>query len=356
MKNRRDFIAALTLAAIGLPARAGAMRGDPQDVLFSESKSESRPGIIFPPGLRKGSRVAITAPASPTSMWGISHGMKAFKRLGCHVEVGNTIKKHEYKYRYFSASDEERASELMEYAERPDIDCILCARGGYGVMRILPMLDFDIFRRNPKIIMGFSDITALINALYFKTGLVGFHGPVASSTFDSFTIENMKKMILQNSDFKPLRISHPTMHSFSPGKARGRLLGGNLSMLTSTLGTDYEIDSRGAVLFIEEVDEHAYKIDRMLTQLKLSGKLDDAAAIAIGYFKNLNYRRPFYPNKSFSLMEVFGQILGSLKKPVILGLPIGHINNKLTLPIGIEAELNADDNSFTILQKPVAIA
>jgi muramoyltetrapeptide carboxypeptidase len=354
--DRRKFIAALGLGAIGLPAGLNAMRGDPQDLLFSGSEIDSRIKHIYPRALVEGSKVAITAPASPTSMWGVSHGMKAFRRLGCEVEVGDTIRKHEYKYRYLSASDEQRAEEFMHYIGRPDIDCILCARGGYGVMRILPMIDFDMIRRNPKIIMGFSDITALVNSMFFKTGVVGFHGPVASSTFNSFTLNNLRKMIFDREGSEPVRIKYRTMRKLNPGRARGRLVGGNLTMLASTLGTEYEVDTKNSILFIEEVDEHAYKIDRMLTQLKLAGKFNDANGIALGYFKNLNSRRPFYPNKSFSIMEVFEQILKPLDKPVMLGLPIGHMKSKLTLPIGIEAELDTKENYFAILQKPVSIA
>ncbi len=316
-------------------------------------KVHSELPIILPPALKKGAKLAITAPASPTTYWEMRYSLKELKRIGLEIEVGDTIKKRQSKYRYLSASDEERASEFMDFINRDDIDGIMCGRGGYGVMRILPMLDFDAIARNPKPVIGYSDITALLIAIYNKTRIVTFHGPVAISTFNDYTMNHFRKILLNSEKFEPVKSSYSTMETFVEGKASGRITGGNLSMLVGTLGTPYEIDTKDSLLFIEDVSEHAYKIDRMLTQLLLAGKIQDANGISIGYFKGLNSRRPFYPGGSFTIKEVLDQLIKPIGKPTILGMPIGHVKSKLTMPIGIQAVMDAVERTFTILETSV---
>jgi muramoyltetrapeptide carboxypeptidase len=318
---------------------------------------------ILPPALKKGSVVAITAPASGINLGEIQDGIEALKANGCEVVVGKAIYK---KYGYLSAPDQERAAELMEFIERPDINCILCARGGYGVMRILPMLDFAAIKKNPKIIVGYSDITALLIAIYNQTKIVTFHGPVASSTFDTFTLDYFLKTLfipkstentgkISSLAFPPITFSDSRLITLTGGTARGNLVGGNLAMIVSTLGTPYEVDTKGAIFFLEEVSEEPYKIDRMLTQLWLAGKFQHCAGIALGQFKNCEATSKSGFDISFTLQQVLESRIQTLGIPSVYGLPFGHVKSKMTLPIGVQAELNATDKTFTIIEPSVTV-
>jgi muramoyltetrapeptide carboxypeptidase len=310
--------------------------------------------ITIPQGLKKGSKVGITAPASSTSMGEIAGGIRFFKNIGCEVIIGDTIKKYNSSNRYFSAPDEVRAEELMQFYEDESINCIIAARGGYGSLRILPMLDFEIIRKNPKILIGFSDISALLNAVFRKTRTISFHGPVASSNFDNFTNENLKNSIIYNKDFKKVVNRVPSMSVINEGTVQGRLVGGNLTVISSTLGTEYEIETEGSILFLEEISEHPYKIDRMLTQLWLAEKLQKASGIIFGYFHSIDSRRNFYPGYSFTIRQVIESRIKPLGIPAVLGLPIGHNSKMLmTLPIGTMAELDTKNKTLSLLEPSV---
>jgi muramoyltetrapeptide carboxypeptidase len=308
---------------------------------------------ILPMALKEGSTVAITAPASQTSTWEVSAFCRTLNKMGLKTVIGDTIKTRQKEYKYLSASDEERAEEFMSFVEDSDIDCIISGRGGYGVLRILPLLDFDIIAKNPKIIMGFSDITALINAIYQKTGLVTYHGPVAVATFNDFTAESFKNVLYAKEEYKPKKLSYSKIQTVTKGTSQGIIIGGNLTMLVSTLGTPYEINTDDSILFIEEVSEQPYKIDRMLTQLDLAGKFSKIKGIIFGYYEGLDRKCNFYPGHSFTARQVIENRFKSMEIPAILGFPIGHIKDKLTMPIGIMAELDATKKTFTILEQAV---
>lgn len=348
MIDRRKF---LYLGAAGLIASNTLKSKNllPQTVGVYEAKPDLKQTLI-PRRLKEGSRIAITAPASPTSMSEIAKGVKTFKSLACEVIVGETISNQKNNYRYFSAPEQQRIDEFMNFVQDDSIDAIVCGRGGYGVMRILDKIDYDLIRKNPKIILGFSDITALLNSIYSKSGLVSYHGPVASSSFNSYTISNIKDVFFTNENLKFQDNKAITINS---GVAEGRLIGGNLQMIVSTLGTPYEIDTTNGILFMEDIGEHPYKIDRMLTQLKLAGKLDSCNAFVFGIFKNINERKPFYPNYSYTLKEVVEQLIMPYNKPILMNMPIGHIDNKLTLPIGISAIVNTESKYIELIENPV---
>ncbi len=378
--NRRNFLkfsaygAAVTpLAGNGLlkalqnssPKTADSTASDSSQQQVVEStaavtsevtKSSER---ILPPSLVPGSKVAILAPASGVDKSDLKSGVKALTKLGCIIEYGDSIYR---RNGYLADTDEARAAEFMEFIQRDDIDAIICARGGYGVMRILPLLDFDVIRAHPKIIVGYSDITALVNAIWEHAGVVAFHGPVASSTFDSFTTEYFKHVLYGESstsvrdseEFNGVVFSERRLVTLHEGTASGKLIGGNLTLLVSTLGTPFEIDTTDAVLFLEEISEEPYRIDRMLTQLWLAGKLQTCKAIAIGRFKNCEHSsNPSY-KYSPSLEEVLTTRIRSLGVPAVYGLPIGHIRSKITVPVGVQATLNADDGILTIDEPSVA--
>jgi muramoyltetrapeptide carboxypeptidase len=364
--NRRNWLKSAGI--IGLFSGVNAFAGSAADSLVREDLNKTYKSLkkdeipfatssftdtrIFPKPLKKGARIAVTAPASPASVGESSAFAKKMKAAGFEVEFGDTVRKRKSEFNYLSASDEARAEELMSFFKRDDIDCIFAARGGYGVMRILDMLDFDIIRKNPKIVIGYSDITALLLAIYKLTSIVCYHGPVASSDFNDFSYDNMAKQIIADKMTNtPLEYKSNEYISITKGSSSGRLIGGNLTMVAATLGTKYEIETKNSIIFLEETREEPYKIDRMLTQLKVAGKFDNCAGVVLGNFEYLKSKRNFYPGRSFSTMQVLKDRLGDLKAPVLFGVPFGHMKNKITLPLGGEAKIDCEKNSFQIIEK-----
>lgn len=367
MENRRKF-----LKNIGVAALIGSI-GSPLSALSKEntamaesSGSASTPITypnqkggslnierILPQGLQKGSKIAIASPASPISAWNLTSAVRTLTSLGYQVEIGSIAKNQKNDNRYFSASDDERADEFMKFIERSDIDAIMCGRGGYGVMRILRKLDYEIIKNNPKIVIGFSDITALLNAIYAQTGIVTFHGPVAGTSFDAFTTKNMTAVIDKNGFVEGNSTVIPELVTINKGKAEGVIQGGNLRLIASTLGTPYEIDTKDSILFLEDVSEHAYEIDRMLTQLLIAGKLDSVKAVVFGKFSNLNVRKSFYPNRAMTILEVINEIFKPLDVPCVYNFPFGHTSSKMTLPLGIAAQIDSETKTFQILEPAV---
>lgn len=366
MKSRRTFIGLFSMGLFGSALQARAINASNSlqlktgsffsqiDAPFRENIDDSPQKLVLPKGLREGATVAVTAPASGINPGDATKNIALLKSLGLNVVIGQALYK---KNGYLSAPDEERASEFMEFVERKDIDCIMCARGGYGVMRILPLLDFDTIKKNPKIIVGYSDITALLIAITHRSELVTYHGPVASSEFDNYTTEQFIRTLFvkQNGSDSTLSLSD-SVHTITSGTSVGRLVGGNLSMIVSTLGTPYEIDTKDAILFLEEVEEEPYKIDRMLTQLWLAGKLQSCRGFAIGQFKNCeSSSRSSGATLKTSLKQVLQARLGTLGVPAVYGLPFGHVRSKMTLPLGILAELNADKKVLSFVETPVMV-
>lgn len=360
--DRRKFIG---YSALGALTGAGTLKSsilDYQDDVFHSSTHtvQDLVPVILPRAIRKGDTIGVTAPASPTGMWEIRNSINFIKRLGCKIEIGKTVTGWKTSDRYFSASNEERAEEFMSFVTSKEINAILCARGGYGVMRILNLLDFDLIRENAKPIIGFSDITALLNAVYQKAKLVSYHGPVAALSFNNLTEKAFRKVLFRNGsnelpeNYKPITLQYDLAQILTPGIATGKLSGGNLSMISATLGTPYEIDTKDSILFIEEVFEEPYKIDRMLTQLKLAGKLDECNGIILGRFTNLDIKKPFYPGMQFTVRQILHQLIKPLNKPTIFNYPIGHGEGIITLPVGIYSELNTDNKTLTILEHPVS--
>jgi muramoyltetrapeptide carboxypeptidase len=355
--SRRKFLSVAGLSALGVGLLKAQTKG--KDFVMPTKLPELNYPIndfssrILPAGLKAGSTVAITAPASPTSMYEIRNGKSYFQSLGCKVIVGETISNQKNENRYLSAPDKVRADEFMSFIRNKQVDAIICGRGGYGSMRILPYLDFNEIAANPKIIIGFSDITALLNAIYRKTGLVTFHGPVATTNFEDFKSNNLKHVLFNNANSGLYQINSNQAITINEGIGSGQLVGGNLTILSSMLGTEYEIETSGKILFIEEVSEHAYQIDRMITQLLLANKIQSASAVIFGNFQNLNIRRPFFPNRGYTILEVIQQLVKPTMIPCMVGFPFGHISSKFTLPIGIAAELDTQKKSLKFTEKTV---
>lgn len=241
------------------------------------------------------------------------------------------------------------------------VDAIFCLRGGYGTPRILPHLDFDLIGKNPKTLIGYSDITALLIAIYVQTGLVGFHGPIANQTFSDYTLAEFKKILVEPTttaiigQAPPFEIDEGKVEEtnritrFVGGTARGKLIGGNLSQVATLIGTPFEPDFRNCILFLEDVGEALYRVDRMLTQLWLAGKLQQVAGIAFGKFTEQSDGS----ENSFSMEEVIRMRCEPLQVPTVRGLMIGHIEDQTVVPIGIEAELDANAGTLTLLEPAV---
>ncbi|WP_026883586.1 S66 peptidase family protein [Clostridium akagii] len=295
--------------------------------------------------LNIGDTIGLISPASPENIDVIENGIKFLKNKGFNVKKGENIYK---TYGYLAGSDKERSEDLINMFTDKSIKMILCVRGGYGCMRTLPYINFNIIKDNPKIFVGFSDITTYLNVFYEKCSLITFHGPMLNSTLDEITFKS-----LFNTAMNPITnytISNPSginaKCNFSKS-VEGILVGGNLSLICSTLGTDYEINTRAKILFIEEVGEDPYSIDRMLTQLILSNKLDQCTGIVLGQFTDCTL--PHY-ERSLTLNQVIDDRILALNKPTISNFMSGHDYPKLTLPIGARVRLNAPIGSIEVLE------
>ena len=304
--------------------------------------------MIKPPVLRLGDTVGLVSPASPVHEHGdvteedLQHGIECLKSLGFHVRLG----KHAREVRgYFAGADQARADDLHAMFADNTIRAILCIQGGYGTPRLLPYLDFDLIRKNPKVFMGYSDVTALNVAIHQRTGLVTFHGPMVGYDMTrefTYTKQWFERAVMRREPIGDIKNPDdgPETVSLSPGRATGRLTGGNLSLLIATLGTPYEVDTTGAIVFLEDVDELPYRFDRMLTHFALAGKLRAAAGIVIGECVNCVPKDAKKP--SLTLTEILDDLVRPLNKPAIYGVCCGHGKKKLTLPYGVQATLDAD--------------
>ena len=291
---------------------------------------------LLAPALRRGDAVALVAPAGPlASEEEFARAEQVVRSLGLEPRIGA----HAHAKRgYLAGTDPERAADFNAAARDPQIRGIFALRGGYGTMRILDALDYDALARDPKVVLGYSDLTALLNAITQRTGLVTFHGPVAAlSQFTQNEIGWLARAVMQAEPIGELTASGARV--IRGGSAEGVLRGGNLSLVASLLGTPYEIDTSGAIVVLEEVEEAPYRIDRMLTQLRLSGALKKAAGIALGTCANCDVG-PDHPYAAMPLDAALRDRLGDAGIPVVSELPIGHAGEQWTLPIGLHARMD----------------
>ncbi|MCL2400218.1 MAG: LD-carboxypeptidase [Defluviitaleaceae bacterium] len=275
-----------------------------------------------PNKLKKGDNVALLAPAGPCDAFRTKGSIEILESRGLQAHVMKSCYSHNG---YLAGEDKVRANDIMEAFVNPDIKGIFAFRGGYGSQRLLPLLDYDVISKHPKIFAGYSDITALHIVLNQRCGLITYHSPMPGIEFckpdlDAYTVNSFLGHIIEG--FSPPEL---TYESLSYGNATGMLTGGNLSLVSSSLGTPYEIDTKEKILFLEEIQEEPYRIDRMLLQLKHSGKLDDCQAIILGSFS---------PETITSLHQAIDEILLPLGKPLGVNLPCGHCIPNATLPLG----------------------
>ncbi|GAB4323901.1 MAG: LD-carboxypeptidase [Leptolyngbyaceae cyanobacterium] len=352
--SRRQF---LQLATGGLAMSLST--GTLHKAVASPTPSSS---VLKPPVLRPGDTVGMVAPASNVyEPEDLQIARETMEQYGFRVVLGRNIMAQNG---YLAGSDAERAADLNEMFRRPDIRGIVTFSGGYGCSRILPLLDYDQIRRSPKVVVGHSDITALLIGLNRKTGLVTFHGSSGLTGVGDYAKEHFRRVIMTASPIGKIAKPPPTpegtversnrLITLVPGRATGPLVGGNLTLVTNLIGTPYEPDTRGKILFLEEIDEEPYRIDRMLTQLWLAGKLQDAAGIALGHFVDC-YPKEFRASfpQTISLENVLRDRFIPLGKPTLYNLMFGHVRENAVLPIGATATLDATAKTLAVNESAV---
>lgn len=304
--------------------------------------------MIRPPALHPGSRVALVAAAGPIPDGGVDRAMERVRALGWEPVAGRYCRG---RRGYLSGSDAERAADLNDAIRDPAIDAVWFLRGGYGTMRILDDVDWPALARTPKSLIGYSDNTA-VHLAANAVGVAAFHGPHPhTEAFPDFARDALVRVLTSTrpAGELPFPEAWPAAETLAGGTATGPLVGGNLSLLSSTLGTPYAVQPEGAILFIEEVGEQPYRLDRMLSHLKLAGVLDAVEGIAIGGIT----KAPGEDGDRVS-REVLYDRLGGLGVPVAIGFPFGHIDDNWTLPVGIRARLDADAGSLALVEPAVS--
>jgi len=303
--------------------------------------------LFRPEVLTKGDKVALVAPSGPAyDAARVDFATEYLARLGFDVAVGASCRT---RYGYLAGTDEMRARDLNQAFADPAVKGILCFRGGYGAARILDLLDFDAIRANPKFFCGYSDITALHVAINQRADLMTFHTPVVGeagfANADAFSLDSMNKYIFNSSISGQIRNPQGHEWQFSSGShaARGMLTGGNLSVLASLVGTPYAPNFDNKILFIEEIGEKPYRVDRMLNQLRQAGAFERAAAVIFGDFTDCTAETP---EKSLTIEDIITNL--DIKTPVLHSLRCGHCNPTLSLPMGAIAALDPNTNSFAI--------
>jgi muramoyltetrapeptide carboxypeptidase len=321
------------------------------------SQKMIQPKLIKPKRLSSGETVGIIAPSSGIDQADLDKSLQNMADLGFKTKLGKSVSKVNG---FLAGTDKERLEDLHWAFADKTIDAVWCIRGGYGATRFLPQIDFKLIKKNPKIFIGYSDITALHTAIYQNCGLVTFHGPVAASTYSDYAKKHVVNTLMNPSAPYKIELSPDNVAKeaiafktevITKGKAKGKLIGGNLSLLTAMSGTPYGLrETKGKLLFIEDVGEKPYRLDRMFVQLKQSINLRELAGIALGVFAECDAP----DDKSQNVLDVVKDQLGNLGIPVIYGLSFGHIRDQFTLPIGIEAELDTENAAITFLESGVA--
>jgi muramoyltetrapeptide carboxypeptidase len=319
----------------------------------------ARRNLLKPPRLRFGDTIGLIAPGGHTDEEGIARATARIEQLGFKVRLGRNLRA---VFGNYGGTVRQRVDDLHAMFADPDVRAIWCIRGGSGCISLLSSLDYGLIRKHPTILLGYSDITALHLALYRQSGLVSFHGPVATSSDSAYSTRHMLAVLMDPQDHyriplaqenaeRALREPQFTARTVTPGQASGRLLGGNLSLVSALAGTPYAADFRQAILFLEEAHEAPYRIDRWLTQLDLSVGLRNAAAVLVGICQEC---RPDDGEPSLSLDETLDLHLKPLTIPAVAGWSLGHIRDQFTLPVGVRARIDTASQTLTLLEPAVS--
>jgi len=301
---------------------------------------------LKPKRLRQGDTIGLISPSSRLpEVQKYDQIVEQIRQLGFKVKEGKNARN---QHGYLGGTDEQRVADLNAMFADASVDAIMPFRGGWGANRILADIDYELIKNNPKILVGFSDITSLLLAIYAKTGLITFHGPVGKSDWTDVTTQHFKKVL---SGSRPATFAPPSKDicsscdshtGITPGKAKGRLLGGNLSVLTAMIGSDYLPDWEGNILFLEDVGEDIYRLDRMITQLKISGILKQLSGFVFGQCVNCERSNSY----SQTLQQVFQDHIRPLGIPAFSGAMFGHLSKMITLPVGLTAKIDADKGTI----------
>ncbi len=313
---------------------------------------------LKPAKLQRGDKVGLVAPAWSITQDDLESSIEKVKQLGLEPLWSDKILG---RHGYFSGTDKERAADFNQMIKNPEIKGIVFTNGGYGCARILDLIDYNLIRQHPKVMIGFSDITALLYAIHKHTGLITFHGPVSKTIHREYNKLQFRNIVMNSMDTYTIESSEKDLqkaatdktferYTITSGKAQGKLVGGNLSLICSMIGTPYQMDLKDNIVMIEDVGEEPYRIDRMLTQLIASGELKKAAGIAFGICRRCN--KSTVPN-SFTLKQVIEDRIKPLGIPAVYGLSFGHNEQNFTFPIGLQAELETGKMTIKLLERAV---
>lgn len=310
----------------------------------------SAPDTVRPPALRPGDKVALVAPGGfidkPQDVQAAIEGVRS---LGLEPFLAPHAND---RFGYLAGTDEDRASDINQMVNDRSVKALIALRGGYGCSRLLPLLDYRAFRANPKVLLGYSDVTALLVAVQKKSHVVTFHGPVGESTFNEFTVSWLKRAVCRAEPLGALPAGKG--ETLVPGSGEGRLVGGNLTLIASVLGSPFEADLDGAIMFLEDVNEDPYRVDRLLTSLVLRGFTKRLKGIVFGSLRPPKPDPEVPPGSGFTMDEVVRERCQAIGVPAFSGLSFGHTLDKLTLPLGVKARLDADTKTLTVLEPAVA--
>lgn len=335
----------MTLAAGLVPAAGVSAAGAPR--------------LVKPPRLRDGDWVGLVSPGGVVGDEGVQKRVANLESLGFRVKLGDHVRA---AYGGYAGTPMQRAADFHRMLEDPEVRAIWAARGGSGCLQLLPHIDYERVRRHPKIVIGFSDLTALHLALHHKAGLVTFHGPTAGSTFSEYSVANLRAALMEPRAPAPMALSEEHLRkaadqaqfrprTYKAGVAEGPLFGGNLSMVCAMMGTPYLPSARGSLLFLEEVGEAPYRVDRMLTQLAHARMMAQARGVLLGVFQKCE---PPDDEPSLTLAETIENHLGASRVPAVYGYSFGHVPHQYTLPVGIRARLDTEARTVTLLEAAVA--
>ncbi len=294
--------------------------------------------------LKVGDTIGLVAPASSVNKDKLKSAIENLEKLGFKVKVGKSVENTWYS---FAGTDEERVADINNFFQDKDIDAIMCVRGGYGGIRMLSLLDYEVIKNNPKPFIGYSDVTSLHMAFFKKCNLKTFHGPMAVSNFSGdYNLDTLNDFIKVMSDDESYAIENfdEKLYFYNSLKGKGQLVGGNLAVLVSNLGTDYDLDYSDKILFLEDIGESTYKIDRMLWQLKNLGIFEKVSGIILGDFKSCDK----CSEDDISLQGVFDSHFKDLKKPVCYNLKSGHCTPMLTLEFGEILEIDGKKEQLIV--------
>jgi muramoyltetrapeptide carboxypeptidase len=359
MNSKRSMVRFLHSVRLFVLALATLVMGARGIQTLAAEDAEPPGEWLKPPALMPGDTIALVAPAGPIKTAHLEEYAQRLEKAGYHVVIPRGI---ERKSGYLAGTDLERAEELNAAIRDPKVRAIFPCQGGYGLTRILDRIDYAALRKDPKIITGFSDLTALHQAIARRARVVSFHSPMPLASLwkkdpeHAFAATSFQRAVFADQYQRgsvgytiDIPSDQPRPTTLVGGKARGRLAGGNLTLLCSTLGTPYAVDPKGKVLVIEDVHEAPYRIDRSLSQLRLAGVLDGIVGVVAGDFSSDNAKDV----KEFD--RILREYFSTVKKPVVIHFPVGHIARNATIPLGALVEIDGDAGSLRLLEDPVSV-